>query len=110
MNILGMGTLEILVILLIAFIVLGPERMVDAGRLLGKAVREARRFTDELPRISLDEESPEGRPATQRKEDQSANPDSNGDGEKDVAGATNNGPVAFKPIDTPDSPDAEEKP
>ena len=108
MNILGMGTLEILVILLIAFIVLGPERMVDASRLLGRAVREARRFTDELPRISLDEEEPQERPTAQPKEDPNANADSNGD--RDGAGATSNGPVAFKPTETPDPPDAEEKP
>lgn len=49
MNILGMGTLEILVILLVAFIFLGPERMVDAARFLGKVVRDTRRMTTELP-------------------------------------------------------------
>ena len=55
MNILGMGTLEILVVLLLAFILLGPSRMVDAARLLGKASREIRRMSEELPRLTLDE-------------------------------------------------------
>ena len=40
MNILGMGPLEVLVIALIAFILLGPQRMVDAARLMGKATKE----------------------------------------------------------------------
>ena len=61
MNILGMGTLEILVVLLIAFIFLGPERMVDAGRWLGKATVEVRRLMAQLPEITLEEDSPEGK-------------------------------------------------
>lgn len=36
MSFLGMGTMEILIILLVAFIFLGPERMVDAAKVLGK--------------------------------------------------------------------------
>ena len=60
LNLLGMGPLEILAILLVAFTVLGPERMVDAGRQLGKVVRQAKRLADELPKLSFDEpvESP----------------------------------------------------
>ena len=44
MSFLGMGTFEILVILLVAFIFLGPERMIDAGRILGKWTGELRRM------------------------------------------------------------------
>ncbi len=60
LNLLGMGPLEILAILLVAFTVLGPERMVDAGRQLGKVVHQAKRLADELPKLTLDEpaESP----------------------------------------------------
>ena len=54
---LGMGPLEILIILLVAFVVLGPQKMVDAGRMLGKATRELRRFTEELPKLTLDDEN-----------------------------------------------------
>ena len=39
-----MGTFEILVILLVAFIFLGPERMIDAARILGKWTGELRRM------------------------------------------------------------------
>ena len=56
MNILGMGTMEVLIILLVAFIFLGPERMVDAARLLGKAAREARRMSASLGEIVLDDD------------------------------------------------------
>lgn len=44
MSFLGMGTFEILVILLVAFIFLGPERMIDAARTLGKWTGELRRM------------------------------------------------------------------
>ena len=44
MSFLGMGTLEILIILLVAFIFLGPERMVDVARTLGKWTGELRRM------------------------------------------------------------------
>lgn len=60
MSILGMGTLEILVVLLIAFIFLGPERMVDAGRWLGKAMGDMRRLMAQMPEITLEEDLPEG--------------------------------------------------
>lgn len=39
MNILGIGPLELLFVLLIGLLVLGPEGMVDAGRKLGKFLR-----------------------------------------------------------------------
>ncbi len=55
MNFLGMGPLELLVIAVLAFIVLGPERMVDAGRMLGRAAREVKRLADEMPKLSLDD-------------------------------------------------------
>lgn len=56
MTILGMGPLEILVILLAAFIFLGPQRMADVARVMGKATRELRRMTDELPSLIMEEE------------------------------------------------------
>ena len=63
MSVLGMGYVELLVILLVAFIFLGPERMVDAARLLGKAVREVRNMAADLPSLDLDEPPPEPRRA-----------------------------------------------
>ena len=57
MNIIGMGPLEILVVLLLSFILLGPQKMMEGARLFGKASREIRRMTDELQTtINLEEE------------------------------------------------------
>ena len=51
-----MGPMEILLVLLIAFVFLGPERMLDAARLLGKAVREGRRLASELPQVVIEDD------------------------------------------------------
>ena len=56
MNFLGMGPLEILVILAIAFIFLGPERMIDAAKTLGKLAREARSIASEVPRVVVEDD------------------------------------------------------
>ena len=94
MSILGMGTLEILAVLLIAFIFLGPQRMVDAARLLGKASRELRRMTDELPDLVLDQERPiihRGSGPNPSVRDDTPDPDSD----------EGDGPVAFEPSEAP---------
>ena len=57
MSILGMGTLEIFLILLIAFIFLGPDRMVDATRRLGNTLKELRRLSDNLPKLLLEDKT-----------------------------------------------------
>ena len=56
MSILGMGLLEIVVVALIAFIVLGPDRMVDAARFLGRMVGEGRRLASEMPRVVVEDD------------------------------------------------------
>jgi Sec-independent protein translocase protein TatA len=54
MNFLGVGPFEILLVLVIATIVLGPERMAEAGRTLGRLYAQYRhrwqRDVDELTR------------------------------------------------------------
>ena len=73
MNFLGMGSLEVFVILLIAFLFLGPGKMVEAARTLGKLVAQLRRMSAELPDL-IDGEI-EGRRAAatpSRREDDSA--------------------------------------
>lgn len=56
MDFLGIGPVELLVVALIAFLFLGPARMVEIARSLGKVVREVRRITSDLPSlVSLDE-------------------------------------------------------
>ena len=43
MNIFGVGNMELVVVLLVALLVLGPARMVDAARTVGKFWNEAQR-------------------------------------------------------------------
>ncbi len=42
----GIGFSEILIILLIALVVVGPEKIPDVARMLGKGVREVRRASN----------------------------------------------------------------
>ena len=107
MNILGMGYVEILVVLLVAFIFLGPERMADAARKLGKAVREVRRMASELPNLDLDLDEiarPEPAPASRggsphQVEDSDGSASKNSPSESRPADGTppgGDGPVAFQ--------------
>jgi sec-independent protein translocase protein TatA len=58
----GIGPMELIVVLVIALVVLGPKRLPDAGRSVGKGMRE---FKDALGGASKDEE-PAPAPATER--------------------------------------------
>ncbi|MCW2985909.1 MAG: twin-arginine translocase TatA/TatE family subunit [Conexibacter sp.] len=51
----GIGFPELLVILVIALIVLGPKKLPEAGRAMGKGMRE---FKDSLNGINDDDEKP----------------------------------------------------
>lgn len=63
MNFLGMGSLEVFIILLVAFVVVGPQRMVEVARMLGKLMRDLRRMSAELPELIMDEsEAKQARP------------------------------------------------
>ena len=108
MNILGMGSLEILAVLLVAFIFLGPNRMVEAARFLGKMAREARRLTAELPDLVMEEDEPAEAPIVHRR----GGPRTRDDADEDAARAEDptaedGGPVAFKSGQPVTSPDAE---
>ena len=65
MNILGIGNLELIWILLLALVLLGPGRMVDAARSMGKFWREAQhvlRAAADAATVSLDAPPPRGAP------------------------------------------------
>lgn len=70
MSFLGMGPFEIIIILLVAFIFLGPERMADAARTLGKWTSELRRATAgvraEMDDLIADDPTPPATPPTTR--------------------------------------------
>lgn len=56
MNFFGIGTLELVVILAVAFVALGPGKTVEVARTIGKMTREARRtFADIMDAASLEE-------------------------------------------------------
>jgi orotidine-5'-phosphate decarboxylase len=59
----GIGTGELLLILLIALIVLGPERMPQIARDLGRIMGDLRRTSDELQRELLNADRPPVPPA-----------------------------------------------
>jgi Tat protein translocase TatB subunit len=44
----GIGTPELLVILVLALVVVGPERLPELGRTVGRALREFRKVQDEV--------------------------------------------------------------
>ena len=56
MNFFGIGSLEIIIILVVAFLVLGPTRLVGVARGLGKIVRELRNATGQMTRIMEEED------------------------------------------------------
>jgi Sec-independent protein translocase protein TatA len=50
-NILGVGSTELLLIIVIATIVLGPRQMVTVARELGKLVRNLRNYSEDFFRV-----------------------------------------------------------
>jgi sec-independent protein translocase protein TatA len=54
---------EVLLILLIALVVVGPQRLPSLGRSIGRGLRELRKAQDDVKRtiaVNLDEEPPNG--------------------------------------------------
>lgn len=77
----GIGTPELLVILVVALVVLGPKRLPEVARALGKGLAELRRatsgLTDELQnaRVLLEEETRAAEKAAAKPTDSSAPPE-----------------------------------
>ena len=59
MNFFGVGALEILIILMVAFIVLGPNRLIGVARQLGTSMREFRDATGQFSRILEEDQTGE---------------------------------------------------
>ena len=56
MNFMGMGSVEIAVIFLVAFLALGPAKSIEMARTAGKFVREMQRtFHEMMASVNLDE-------------------------------------------------------
>jgi sec-independent protein translocase protein TatA len=61
----NIGPMELVIVLVIALLVLGPKRLPDAGRSLGRGLREFKDATapgrdrgEEPPQLSADEPAP----------------------------------------------------
>ena len=77
MNFLGMGPAELLLVLALALIVFGPDKMPEIARQIGKAVGELRRVSSEVTRElqrSIQEEQPGSGPRIVRQSSPSASP------------------------------------
>ncbi len=53
----GLGTLEVIVILVVAMAIFGPQRMSEIGRSVGKAVREFKKIGSDFTRTLTEEGS-----------------------------------------------------
>ena len=54
-DIFGIGPMELILILFITLIFLGPNRMAEAGRYLGKAMKELRKTTTDMSKLVFEE-------------------------------------------------------
>ncbi len=72
MNFMGMGIVELGVVLIIGFLVLGPSRSIDTARSAGKLIGELRRsFNEVMEAINLERDQdsgPSGQVAVERPE------------------------------------------
>jgi Sec-independent protein translocase protein TatA len=63
MNVLGMGMLELTVIFLVAFLVMGPAKAIEMARTAGKLIGEVKRSVNELTAATdLNERQPPASP------------------------------------------------
>ena len=92
MSFLGMGPFEIIIVLLVAFIFLGPERMAEAARTLGKWTGEIRRMGAGA-RAEMDDLIAEDAP--RQPDRRPAPPDAN-HAENAASAVDDDGPVAFR--------------
>jgi TatA/E family protein of Tat protein translocase len=61
----NIGPLELMVILIVALLVVGPAKLPDLGRSIGRGLREFRKAQEEVQRtlrLSFDDEEPPSRP------------------------------------------------
>jgi Tat protein translocase TatB subunit len=88
----GIGTSEILIILLIALLVLGPNEIPKLAKTLGRGMRELERAKNELKdSIQFEIDEKEAREA--KKPEETANDETAAEEESVVKNPTSNSPV-----------------
>ena len=66
MNFMGMGIMELAVIFLVSFLVLGPSKSIDMARTAGKVIRDLRSAMSDLTSaVDLDQTSPPSAPTNE---------------------------------------------
>ena len=76
MGFLGIGPWEILLIIILALIVLGPGKLTDFARSLGKAVRAIRKYSTDLTTAVTRELDVTKEEPPKKEEDKQSNPPS----------------------------------
>lgn len=102
MNLMGMGMPEMAVVLLIAFLVLGPGKSIDMARTVGKVVGELRRTLSDLTAAVTLEEGQERRP-------QEARPKSGQNVEPVPVKPVSSGPFSPDPVSPDPDPASKEE-
>lgn len=95
----NIGPLELMVILIVALLVVGPAKLPELGRSIGRGLREFRKAQDEVQRtlrLSLDDEPP-SRPM--RAATSPTATTTNGDAELDHTSTTDAAPDAGEPVE-----------
>ena len=67
MNLFGIGPMEILLILVVALIILGPEKVPEVGRKVGRVVRALRKVTSDFSAQVSKEMKENNHPPAQRR-------------------------------------------
>ncbi|MGZ4130022.1 MAG: Sec-independent protein translocase subunit TatA/TatB [Actinomycetota bacterium] len=100
----NIGPLELMVILIVALLVVGPAKLPELGRSIGRGLREFRKAQDEVQRtlrLSLDDDEPPSRPM--RAATSPTATETNGDGELGDPSTADEAPGAREPAE-PDAP------
>jgi len=98
---LNLSAQELLIILVIALLVVGPQRLPALGRSIGKGLRELRKAQDEVKRtinVNLDDEPPNG--GARARKPGRASPGAPGDGQPATPSpaAADDPPTAAEPL------------
>ena len=62
MNFFGVGGMELLVIVLLAFIIIGPRQLANVAKGLGRMIRELRNATTQFSRLMDEDDDQVGKP------------------------------------------------